>query len=75
MEFSKKVLDINPQQVTDELVDLLRSTVQKKMRRYGAVIGVSGGVDSATVLALCVKAFGPKRVTALMLPEKGFRPR
>jgi NAD+ synthase len=40
------------------------------LRRYGAVVGVSGGVDSSTVLALCVRAFGPKRVTAVMMPEK-----
>lgn len=74
MEFSKEALDINPQTVTQELVDMLKSTVQKKMRRYGGVVGVSGGVDSSVVLALCAKAFGPKRVAAIMLPEKDSDP-
>jgi len=33
-------------------------------------VGISGGVDSSVVLALCVRAFGPQKVVALMLPEK-----
>ena len=33
-------------------------------------MGISGGVDSAVVLALCVRAFGPGRVMAIMMPDK-----
>ncbi|MDD3861599.1 MAG: NAD+ synthase [Candidatus Gracilibacteria bacterium] len=36
-----------------------------------AVIGVSGGVDSALCLKLVVDALGPEKVTGLMMPEKG----
>ena len=36
-----------------------------------AVIGVSGGVDSALCLKLTVDALGPQNVTAIMMPEKG----
>ena len=36
-----------------------------------AVIGVSGGVDSALCLKLAVDALGSENVTALMMPEKG----
>ena len=70
MEFSKQVLNIDPAEVTDDLVEFLRTNVRKKMRRYGGVIGISGGVDSSVVLALCVRAFGPNKVAAIMLPEK-----
>lgn len=70
MEFNKQILTIDPAQETDRLVTLLRQTVRQTLRRSGAVIGVSGGVDSSTVLALCVKAFGPDRVVAVMMPEK-----
>ncbi len=35
-----------------------------------AVIGVSGGVDSALCLKLTVDALGPENVTALLMPEK-----
>ncbi|MEZ6184446.1 MAG: NAD(+) synthase [Planctomycetota bacterium] len=39
-----------------------------KNRLPGAVVGVSGGVDSALVLALATEALGPGRVRALHLP-------
>lgn len=40
------------------------------LRRRGAVVGVSGGLDSAVTLALTVKALGPERVVAVTLPER-----
>ena len=35
----------------------------------GVVLGVSGGIDSALVLALCAAALGKGRTTALFMPE------
>jgi len=43
-------------------------------RRSGAVVGVSGGVDSALVLKFCVEALGCKNVLAVMLPERDSNP-
>ncbi len=74
MNFGIHLLDINPEVETERLVSGLRQTVQGELRRQGAVIGISGGVDSSVVLALCVRAFGPARVTALMLPERDSDP-
>jgi NAD+ synthase len=34
------------------------------------VVGISGGIDSSVVFALCVRALGPKRVVGIMMPEK-----
>ena len=34
----------------------------RELGRRGAVLGVSGGVDSGVCAALCVRAFGPKHV-------------
>lgn len=34
-----------------------------------AVLGLSGGVDSALVAALAAEAFGPEKVTALLMPS------
>jgi NAD+ synthase (glutamine-hydrolysing) len=36
----------------------------------GAVIGLSGGVDSALTLALAVDALGPENITAVMMPSR-----
>lgn len=36
----------------------------------GAVVGLSGGVDSALVGALCVGALGPRKVVAAILPSE-----
>ncbi len=35
----------------------------------GAILGLSGGVDSALVLAIAVDALGPHRVRAVMMPS------
>jgi len=70
MTFPKDVLKIDPAAVTEELVANLRRNVRQTFRRSGAGVGISGGVDSAGVLALCIRAFGPKRVVGVMMPEK-----
>ncbi len=70
MDFNRHVLDIDPAAETERIVAMLRHSVGKVLRRRGAVLGVSGGVDSSVVLALCARAFGPERVVALLLPEK-----
>lgn len=36
----------------------------------GAVVGSSGGVDSAVTLALAVEALGPERVSAVTMPSR-----
>lgn len=67
-------LDFDPCQEVRHLVSGLREAVLRMLRKRGAVVGVSGGVDSAVALALCVEAFGPRRVIALLLPEKESSP-
>jgi NAD+ synthase len=74
MSFDKEVLAIDPAVETERLVSLLRYNMGQVLRRRGAVVGISGGVDSSLVLALCVRAFGPERVTAVMMPEKDSEP-
>lgn len=39
-----------------------------------AVVGLSGGLDSAVALCVAIRAFGPKNVTALIMPEAGLTP-
>lgn len=74
MKFNKDIIKIDPQLETERIVSLLQQNVRQKMRRFGGVVGISGGVDSSTVLALCVRAFGAERVVGVMMPEKDSDP-
>ncbi len=74
MAISRDMIRIDPQAETQRIVEELRRTVGTQMRRLGGVVGISGGVDSAVVLALSVRAFGPGRVAAIMMPEKDSDP-
>lgn len=67
-------LAIDPAAETERLVSFLRQTVRKTMHRSGGVVGVSGGVDSSTVLALSVRAFGKDYVAGIFMPEKDSEP-
>lgn len=78
--FTSTLLAANPatQPVTPELPTANALTWQAlvtAVRDYvaasrfsGAILGLSGGIDSALVLALAVDALGAERVTAVMLP-------
>lgn len=59
---------------TDHLISWTRDTIQTTLKREGAVVGVSGGVDSATVLHLLVHALGPERVVAVLMPDRDSSP-
>jgi len=73
VDIRKEILGMDPAAETDRIVDWLREKM-RGFRRNGAVLGISGGIDSSVCLALCVRAFGPERVIALMLPEKDSDP-
>ncbi len=74
MSFHKQVLKIDAAAETERIVSVMKREVRQVMRRQGAVLGISGGVDSSVVLALCVRAFGASKVTAIIMPEKDSDP-
>lgn len=74
MTFTKDLILIDAQRETESLILKLKETVAFKLHKRGAVIGVSGGIDSSVVLALCAKTFGPEKVLAVMMPEKDSNP-
>jgi NAD+ synthase len=74
MELSKDVLKIDAEKVADQLAGFIRDKVRNYFKRKGAVIGLSGGIDSAVAGALCVKALGKERVHGLILPERDSNP-
>jgi NAD+ synthase len=75
MKFKKDLIVItNPSQVVDQIVNELKTGVYQTLRRKGAVVGISGGIDSSVSLALSVKAFGAENVLGVLLPEKDSSP-
>ncbi len=73
--FSKDILHLdNIDEVIDMICQKLKEDVYKRFRRYGGVIGISGGIDSSVTLALSAKAFGPEKLLAIMLPETDSSP-
>jgi NAD+ synthase len=68
--FNRHVLDIDAADEIRRIVQMLRQTTGRIMHRRGGVVGISGGIDSSVVLALCVRAFGAAQVTALLLPDR-----
>jgi NAD+ synthase len=67
--FNKDVLRLDPSVEVDRIANTLREQVLGQLRRRGAVVGLSGGIDSSVVAALCVRAFGKERVLGLFMPE------
>lgn len=73
--FSKDIVLLeNIEIYVDEIVNKLRKDVLQVLRRNGAIVGISGGIDSSVCMALAVKAFGPEKVLGIMMPEKDSNP-
>ena len=68
------VLRIEPAAVAAVIERGIRGQVRATLRRRGAVVGISGGVDSAVVAALCARALGAGRVLGLLMPERDSSP-
>ena len=69
--FTRDIIHIeNIEEVCNEIIAKLKNDVARNLQRRGGVIGISGGIDSSVCMALSAKAFGPKNVTAIMLPEQ-----
>jgi len=69
MTFTKDSIKLDAATTVDEMSKKLKEDVVKKLKKRGAVVGISGGIDSSIVLALCAKTFGPDKVLGVMMPE------
>jgi NAD+ synthase len=55
---------------TARIAKAVSEQIRKQLRRRGAVVGLSGGIDSSVCAALCARALGPQNVLAVLMPEK-----
>ncbi|MEZ5461203.1 NAD(+) synthase [Dokdonella sp.] len=64
------VLEIDYEQEADRIARRLREITARELHKRGLVVAISGGIDSSASVALAVRALGPERVFALILPER-----
>ena len=64
----------NPALAVEKIVNQLQDDVLNKMNKKGAIVGISGGIDSSVCLALSVEAFGAENVKGVLLPERDSSP-
>jgi len=64
----------NIDEVVESLIEFIKEQVKTNFKKNGVVIGLSGGVDSSVIAALCVKALGEKNVHGVIMPEKESNP-
>lgn len=74
MTLTAAALQLDPVAETKRIVATIRQQVRGDLKRRGAVVGLSGGIDSSTVAALCVRAFGSDHVLGIFMPERDSSP-
>ena len=73
--FTKDIIKLeNVENTVSVIVEKLGNDVLHTLKRKGAIVGISGGIDSSVTLALAVKALGPDRVTGIIMPESDSSP-
>jgi len=72
--FSKNILQIDAPQETERITNWIKTSVLNDLHRRGVVVGISGGIDSSVVAALCVRALGNQKVLGILLPESESSP-
>jgi NAD+ synthase len=70
MPFSPDSLRIDADEAVASITASIQKSVHETLRRRGAVIGLSGGIDSSLCAALCAHALGKENVLALFMPER-----
>ncbi|MEZ4362747.1 MAG: NAD(+) synthase [Kofleriaceae bacterium] len=74
MAFSTDVLAIDLEAEAERICARIRHLVSHELKRRGAVVALSGGIDSSCVAALCARALGKGRVFGLHMPERDSSP-
>ncbi len=72
MNLTPAVLELDFAEVEKRITRFIKEYVSNSNAK-GVVLGLSGGIDSATIAALCSKALGSENVLALLMPEKETR--
>jgi NAD+ synthase len=74
LKFTKDSLKIDAAAAAESLQAEIRHQIGRVLKKSGAVVGISGGIDSSVCIALCARALGPNRVIGIMMPETDSSP-
>jgi len=64
----KSQLKIEPENLSHSLWCFINGCMEK-LEREGIILGLSGGIDSSVVAALCRRAVDKDKILALIMPE------
>jgi NAD+ synthase len=67
---SRDVLKLDVAAEAARIEGIIREQVLGTLRRRGAVVGMSGGIDSSVTAALSVRALGASKVFGILMPER-----
>lgn len=67
--FHLDILKLDPEKEVERIAAQMRQNIFTVLKRKGGVMGISGGVDSAVVLGIAVRAMKPERLVTLLMPE------
>lgn len=67
--FGPETLKLDAEAEIERICHWVRETVAKDLRKRGAVLGISGGIDSSVTAALCARALGQKKTVGIFMPE------
>ena len=69
-QYQREVIDIDYEAAADSICEMMRKAMREDLHRRGAIVAVSGGIDSTVCAALSARAFGPKKTFLIRLPER-----
>jgi NAD+ synthase len=68
-KYRKEVVDIDYEAAANNICENMRIAMRTQLHRRGAVVAVSGGIDSSVCAALSTRAFGASKTFLIKLPE------
>jgi NAD+ synthase len=68
--FSRDLLRLDAENEVGRICEYLHDALARQLKRRGIIVALSGGIDSSVTAALAVRAVGPERVLAIMMPER-----
>ena len=66
MKFTKDSLKIDADQMVEQLCKDVRRQIGRTLNKSGAVVGISGGIDSSVCVALAAKALGASKIDIML---------